>query len=381
MTQRDGNPRILLITRNLPPLVGGMERMMHQLALGIDEYADLTVIGPRGCKAFLPDGMKVHECSARLGPFLLLSTLLAVKVCRQVRFDVIIGGSGLIGPTLHILSLLFRSRTLVYLHGLDLVVNSALYQLFFVACLRRIDSVAVNSRNTLEIAVRKGLERERIVVINPGTRLPDPVDSVSREDFRRRYSIPFARFMVFTGRMTKRKGLSGFLRHTYPAILKSEPGIGLVVVGEDPQDSLNKLGEQSDIRLQIMAGNLQDSVVFLGKLTDRDLETCYAEASVQVFPLVEVSGDVEGFGMVAIEAAACGTPTVAFELGGVADAISAQNGYLVSPGDFLGFAERVAQILRTGKPDSAQCIAHARQFSWQNYNQAMRARIEASLET
>lgn len=354
---------------------------MHQLALGIDEYADLTVIGPRGCKAFLPDSVRVHECSARLGPFLLLSTLLSVKVSRQARFDVIIGGSGLIGPTLRILSLLFSARTLVYLHGLDLVVNNALYQLLFVACLRGIDSVAVNSRNTLEIAVEKGLKRDRIVVIHPGTGLPDYIDRDSREDFRRRYVIPFPRFLVFTGRMTKRKGLSRFLRHIFPAILKAEPGIGLVVVGEDPQDSLNQLGEQAEIRLQITAGNLQHAVIFLGNLTDRDLETCYAEASVQIFPLVEVAGDVEGFGMVAIEAAACGTPTVAFELGGVADAISARNGYLVPAGDFEQFSEHVLRILRTGEPDGAQCLAHARQFTWQRYNRDMRALIEASLQT
>lgn len=379
MPAEDSSLKILLITRNLPPLVGGMERMMHQFALGIGQYAELTVIGPGGCKRYLPDEIAVHETSSRLGTFLLFSTWRALQACRKTRFDVIIGGSGLIGPTLRVLSYLFHYRTLVYLHGLDLVVNSRVYQSFFVPCLRGIDKVAVNSQNTRDIAVGKGIDASRIVVVNPGTSEPVPLDRASRMDFRRRHAIPFARYLVFTGRMTKRKGLSGFLRHTLPIILESEPDIGLVVVGEAPRDSLNQLGEQAEIRQQIAQLGLQDKVVFVGNLTDRDLELCYAEAAVQVFPLIEVPGDVEGFGMVAIEAAACGTPTVAFELGGVADAISTGSGHLVPAGDFKLFAELVIKTLRDGEPDVGQCLAHARQFSWQTYNEKMRELIDETM--
>ena len=74
--------------------------------------------------------------------------------------------------------------------------------------------------------------------------------------------------------------------------------------------------------------------------------------------------------MVAIEAAACGTLTVAFDLGGVADAISEANGYLVPPGEFTLFAEHVVKALRVGKPDAELCRVHAQQFSWQKNGQA-----------
>lgn len=371
--------RVLLITRNLPPLIGGMERMMHQLALGISQYAELTVIGPQGCRAFLPHGIVVHETSPRMAPFLLGSTSLALRACRKSRFDVIIGGSGLIGPTLRILSWLFRSDTLVYLHGLDLVVDNLLYQLLFVPSLRGLGRIAVNSGNTRDLAVKKGIDEQRLTVVNPGTSLPGPIDSASRLEFRRRHAIPFQRYLVFTGRMTKRKGLSEFLRQTLPLILSSEPDVGLVVVGENPRDSLNRLGEEERILSAVSALGLQEKVLFLGKLNDRDLDVCYAEASVQVFPLVAVHGDVEGFGMVAIEAAACGTPTVAFELGGVADAITDKNGFLVPAGDFELFAKFTIRALRDGDPTSEQCLAHAQQFTWQIYNEKMRNLIDDSL--
>jgi phosphatidylinositol alpha-1,6-mannosyltransferase len=373
--------KILLITRNLPPLVGGMERMMQQLAQGVSEYADLTVIGPRGCKEHLPQSSTVYEASSHLGPFLLFSTLLGMRACRTTKYDVVIGGSGLIGPTLRILALLFRCRTLIYLHGLDLVVDSAAYQKLFVPSLRHVDSVAVNSGSTFEIAIRKGIDKTRMTIVHPGTALPGALDYASRQDFRNRYSIPFNRYMLFTGRMTKRKGLSGFLQHALPAILKAEQGVGLVVVGEEPLNSLNQQGEEAQIHEQLHSPALRESVVFLGKLTDLDLQLCYAEAALQIFPLVQIHGDIEGFGMVAIEAAACGTPTVAFELGGVSDAISSESGYLVAPGDFRSFADSIIRILQDGEPSAEQCVRHAKRFSWDSYNEKMQSVITGSIGT
>lgn len=352
---------------------------MQQFAEGLCQYSELTVIGPRGCKQHLPSAITVYETSPQLARFLLQSTWLALRACRKVRFDMVIGGSGLIGPTLRILAWRFRCKTLVYLHGLDLVVDNRLYQLLFVPSLRKIDSVAVNSGNTRDLAVAKGIDAHRIAVVNPGTSLPVPIDTASRLEFRRRHAVHFERYLVFTGRMTKRKGLSVFLQHILPLILEREPAIGLVVVGGAPQDSLNKLGEQAEIQQQISTQGLHNSVIFLGNLSDRDLEICFAEASLQILPLIEMPGDVEGFGMVAIEAAACGTPTVAFDLGGVADAISDLNGFLVAPGDFELFAKFIIRALRESELTSEQCLAHARRFTWQIYNERMRQLIDGYL--
>src|SRR5512139_1939372 len=127
MSTEETGRKILLITRNLPPLVGGMERMMYEFALGLSQYAELTVIGPRGCKQHLPPRITVYEVSPRLPVFLLHSTWQALRACRKTQFDLIVGGSGLIGPTLRLLSWCFSHKTLVYLHGLDLVVANALY--------------------------------------------------------------------------------------------------------------------------------------------------------------------------------------------------------------------------------------------------------------
>lgn len=363
--------RILLITRNLPPLVGGMERLLQNLAYGIAQYAEITVIGPKGCSKHLPDDVTVHETSSKLVPFLLGSTLLALVACRKTPFTVIIGGSGLTAPTLRILSSFFGRKTLVLLHGLDLVVSNVAYQSVFIPCIRKIDHVIANSRNTQNIAIEKGVPEEHITIVHPGTDFPDIPGNKELADFREQHGIHFDKTLVFVGRMTKRKGLSSFIQKCLPTILAAEPEAGLLVVGSSPNDSLNGLSEQTDILSLVDSFEGKERILFLGQVNDADLISSYALANVQIFPVTEVAGDVEGFGMIAIEAAACGTPTVAFNLGGVSDAISASNGKLIQPDRYDLFAEAVIDTLRTNTPSADKCLEHAKNFSWDSYNEKL----------
>jgi phosphatidylinositol alpha-1,6-mannosyltransferase len=375
MPPNESKPKVMLITRNLPPLVGGMERLMHNLVTGLAGYATVTVLGPTGCADFLPKNLVVHEFPEKLVPFISRSTWRAVRLCRQNHFDIIIGGSGLVSPTLRVLRLLYGCKTLAYLHGLDLVVNSIIYQSVFTPCHRKLSHAVVNSTNTLKLAIEKGIARERLSVVNPGTNLPLlPSDQVLNS-FRERHDIFFDKLIVFVGRITKRKGLSAFIKYSLPKILESESRAGLIVIGNDAQDSLSQLGEHSEVMDLISKLEQRERVLFLGKLNDEDLNICYAASDVQIFPLVDIPGDVEGFGMVAIEAAACGTPTVAFDLGGVSDAISGDNGHLVTAGQYHQFTDAVLTILKSGNPSSLQCIEHGKKYSWDIFNRNIKHEV------
>lgn len=367
--------RVLVITRNLPPLVGGMERLLHNLVLGVTEYAQVTVIGPRGCGAHLPESVEVHECSNGLAGFLGGSTLTALHIVRKGRFDVVIGGSGLVAPLVLLLKTLFHCRTLVLVHGLDVIVDHWLYQRLFVPALRRADQVVANSRNTKRLAVEKGVPEERITIIHPGTHIPEMPDENRKQEFLQRYRIPYQRYMLFAGRMTRRKGLSPFIRNSLPAILQACPDSGLVVVGDDAGDSLNQRGEKAAVLDAIEETGLKDKVMFLGQVDDRDLETAYTCAAVHVFPLIEVPGDVEGFGMVAIEAAAVGTVTVAFDVGGVADALELVGGTLIPSGNYTEFTSLLTQIItgeRTARHVSAEINCS---ISWDRYANSFKAAV------
>lgn len=372
-----GSTSILLITRNLPPLVGGMERLLHEAALGMADYAELTVIGPRGCEKSLPDTVRVHTAPAGLAGFLLVALVHVLRLARRRRFDVVVGGSGLVAPLLLLASRLAGAPCVVMLHGLDLVVNSAIYQRFFVPCITRVDRVIANSRNTAELALRKGVQAQRIDVIFPGTELPGPVEHTALADFRQRHGIRFERYLLFAGRLTRRKGLSRFLRDCLRDILAQQPGLGLVVVGDDPRQSLDGRGDHAATLAAVKELGLDDAIQFIGSVSNADMWLAFAGAQIHIFPLVEIPGDVEGFGMVAVEAAAAGTPTVAYDLGGVADAISALSGRLVAAGDSGGFTRAVLEELATPATSAEDCRRHAMSFSWEHYNRRLKDSLDA----
>lgn len=371
MSSEKNKLRVLLITRNLPPLLGGMERLIHEIARHLGRQTDLTIIGPRGCREHLPGNIEVLETPAKLAPFLICSTMLALRACWKTRFNIAIGGSGLIAPTLRILARVYKLETLVYLHGLDLVVNNATYQRIFVPSITRIDKIIVNSRNTERLAVDKGVAPQRVNLIHPGTFIPDRPSEAVLQQFRAHHGIRFRKIMIFVGRMTRRKGLSLFIERSLPQILRYQPDAGLLIVGNNPNDSLNQLGEEERVLSVISGHEFEEQILFLGRLSDSDLKNCYALADVQVFPVKEFDGDVEGFGMVAIEAAALGTPTVAFDTGGVGDAITRGNGKLVSPGRYDEFAGAIVQILQHPQsiPNNDSCIEHASNFSWEKFHE------------
>jgi len=381
MTSAEFRPKVLLVTRNFPPLTGGMERLMQKAAEGISSYADITIVGPKGCAEYAPPSATVHEVPFGLLPFLTLGCLSAIRACLKTKFDVVLGGSGLAAPTLWILKTLFRLRTAIFIHGLDIVVDNVIYQKLFVPAVTMGDLIIANSRNTRLLAIERGADPQKIIIINPGTSLPDP-ESLSRKDlFSSRHGLQGRKVILFTGRITRRKGLSEFIALSLPDILSAESDATVLVVGDSPAQSLNKQGESEDVVKAIAQSNIGDHVQFLGNVSDEDLLSAYAAADVQIFPLIAMPGDVEGFGMVAIEAAACGTPTVAFAVGGVEDAVSAANGYLVPAKDYKSFTAAVITALVTQAPDSESCIAHAQKFSWETYNGLLSAALKRLAQT
>ena len=93
------HPRILLVTRNLPPLIGGMEQLNWHMADELSRYANVHVIGPAGSAAERPDSVQISEVPLRpLWKFLLASTHAALVKAHSFRPHVVLAGSGLTAP-------------------------------------------------------------------------------------------------------------------------------------------------------------------------------------------------------------------------------------------------------------------------------------------
>jgi phosphatidylinositol alpha-1,6-mannosyltransferase len=368
---------ILVVTRNYPPLTGGMERLMQHTVETLASEFDVTLIGPQGCGEFSPANIQTIECPASPLSFLTSALLKGRRAARRNSFDVVLGGSGLVSPVTCLLASKAKARSVIFVHGLDLVVDNWIYQHVFVPFLRRHDRVIANSQNTRALAIDKGCPASRVEIVNPGSTIPP--DSLLRQAdaVREELGLTSNKVVLSVGRMVPRKGLAEFLENAWPRILAELPDAVLLVVGNTPDDALLQDAKGAQRLMEAIGRCGGDTVRFLGTVNDDVLWGCYAAADVLVFPLIRVKGDVEGFGMVAIEAAASGTPTVAFPVGGVVDAVSENaNGLLVPEGDYRAFADAVVSICRGSPPSTSDCRNHALEFSWEAHGRKLLAALD-----
>jgi len=231
--------RILLVTRNLPPLVGGMENLLLHCCNILSEQYLLTVVGPRGCRGCLPDSVDVREVSSGLGGFLLMAPFAVLAVLCRKRFDLIFGGNGLIAPICWFFGKMFRVPTLCYVHGLDVVVPSRLYQSVFVPCLRRLDLILVNSSNTRRLCIEAAIDQAKISIVHPGCEIPTEVDRDGGRRFLQEQSGSVGNFFVlFVGRVVARRGLLAFMQKGFSSLLRLRPDTVLIIAGDSPKESL-----------------------------------------------------------------------------------------------------------------------------------------------
>ena len=363
-------PRILHITRNLPPLVGGMERLNWHIADELSRHAQVQLIGPSGSAVQRPAAVPVTEVPLRPLPrFLLASARQAVVVARQFKPHVVLAGSGLTAPAAWLAARASGARAHVYLHGLDAAVQHPAYRAVWHPAIRRMDGVIANSQPTAELARNLGVAAEKIRIVHPGVTLPTaPQSPAALQDFRQRHQLGNKRLLLSVGRLTTRKGLREFVQHALPAIVQAAPDTLLAIVGEAPADSLHaSVQTRASIQAVADAAGIGQHLRFLGVITDpQELACAYESASLHIFPVRHLPGDPEGFGMVAIEAAAHGLPTVAFATGGIVDAVAeGESGHLVAPGAYPSLAQAALQMLADG-PGAWQtrASAFAAQFAW-----------------
>ena len=342
---------------------------------------DVTLIGPSGCGEFAPKDVTTIECPAAPFSFLAMAWLIGWRAARKASFDIVLGGSGLVAPVTSFLSRIAEARSVIFVHGLDLVVDNWIYQRFFVHFLRRHDRVIANSRNTRRIAIDKGCELARVEIVHPGSTIPPQPVSDDIASFRARLRLENSKIILSVGRMVRRKGLAEFLEKAWPRIIVLQPDAILLVVGDSPDDALIQDPKGAKRLMEAIERCGKDTVRFLGAVEDDVLWNCYAAADALVFPLIRVKGDVEGFGMVAIEAAASGTPTVAFPVGGVVDAVAdGINGSLVPEGEYEAFADAVVSICKGGPPSRSDCRNHAEKFSWDVHGQKLLSAMKFDAE-
>jgi len=167
-----------------------------------------------------------------------------------------------------------------------------------------------------------------------------------------------------------------FIAHVLPGLVKTYPKLIYLVVGEG--------AERGNIEAAIGSVRMEAHVRLLGRVTDDLYEAAYDGADVFVMPNIEVPGDMEGFGLVVLEASLCELPVVAADLEGIKDAVTdGQNGQLVPTRDIAAFNEAISRYLddsifaeKTGQKSRKYTLEH---YRWENIARCYRAVYEQIL--
>jgi glycosyltransferase involved in cell wall biosynthesis len=322
---------ILFITRKHPPSVGGMQKLSQSLTKEVGKLTPTSTIYWGGSTLFVPF-------------FIVYAFLRAVfTVPRSNHVKLIHLSDALLTPLGLALKSLLRVPVVVTVHGLDVTYDNRLYQWVVPRCLARMDKVICVSSYTRQQCIRRGVPAALCEVVPNGVNLFEFTDRYSSQGMRNLQCaaadcLRGRKVLLTVGRLIERKGVVHFLTEVMPRILAQRTDVCYLIIGEGPQRDL--------METRIASLHLGDHVVLLGRVDDDTLRAAYHVADLFVMPNIPVQNDIEGFGLVALEAAAAGRYVVASRLDGIPEAIvPGQNGTLLDPLDAEAFATTIIELL------------------------------------
>lgn len=342
---------ILVVTWNYPPRRGGIENLIGNLCRELGKKHSVKVITTYSRVSSFSEVDVFRAPLPGLFSFALYALWRGtILLARNSGITVVFGGSVLAAPLVLLLARVFGRRAVVQAHGLDIIYRSFFYRQICVRWLHHCDYVVANSGYTAGLAQARGIPQERLAIIPPGVDLAHFTASADVDAIKRSFGVAGRRIILFVGRLARRKGVKEFIENSLVQIAREIPEVCFLVVGDHPAASLvHSENIVSEIEAAITKLKITEHVRLLGSLSDGDVTKLYQIADVIVLPVLDVEDDVEGFGIVALEAAASGKPVVATRVGGIPDAVEDdKSGILVAAGDYTGLSRAITALLRDG---------------------------------
>lgn len=302
--------KIGVISRSLLDLGGGIENYLHHIFTTLSQDHSIMVLTQKYDNTYFRSSYEVKCPRFRSLP--IFWTWAALK--RKKLFehsDLVISGSTLTAPLIQNAN----KPTLCFVYGLDLLYPNKFYQFFFPPALKKIDYLITCSNATKELCAKRGVSPDKIYVVYPGVD-PDRFKPDIKSGSLRREVLGISKEapVVFSiSRHVRKKGILRLVRDIVPPVLQEIPNVKFVIGGFGPQTN--------DIKAVIRKLSLEKAVILTGYIPDDDLPSYYNMANVFSLPEEPVFGDFEGFGMVHLEASACGVPSVGSNMEAAVEAI------------------------------------------------------------
>jgi glycosyltransferase involved in cell wall biosynthesis len=299
--------KILFITRNYPPIIGGMEKYSYDFYNNLKKIEDVTLLANTKGKKLLP--------------IFFIKSLFYI-LFRSRKYTHIHLGDGVLSPLGLIAKLFSKAKVSITIHALDITYNNIFYQWFIPKCINKLDKIVCVSNYTINECVKRKISKDKCIFIPNGIDFENLKDTkLKLNDIEKKYSLNLSNKIVLfsIGRLIKRKGNEWFVSNIMP---KLDPKFIYIIAGDGP--------ERENIKKTIISNKLEKKVFLLGKISDDEKICLYKNSTWFIMPNIKVKGDAEGFGITLIEAAAYGLPSIASNIEGIKDAvINGKTGWLV----------------------------------------------------
>jgi phosphatidylinositol alpha-1,6-mannosyltransferase len=355
--------KILIITLEFPPTIGGIATFADSMAEALGERA--IVLAPEA------DGAAGHDAPHRyavirkklLFPSFVWPRWLRLVLCvraivkKEPVGAIVVHHALPSGYAARIAQVLWGIPFAVFYHGTDVHKGTAsswkrrmLGMVSGKARMNFFDSAFLRSRFLERVP---GVREEQCRVFAPA---PEPMfftkpDARRVEAARAAYALHGKKVLLSVGRLAEGKGYPHLLR-VFAALVKHMPNLVWVIAGDGPKrEELAKLTEEQ---------SLQYAVRFLGAVPRAELPVLYALADVFALLTHPDEGREEGYGFVFAEAAAAGVPVVAGRGGGVAEAVIDRETGLVVDARIPAQVEAACMKLFTDRSEALRMAAQAR---------------------
>ncbi|MEM7436530.1 MAG: glycosyltransferase family 4 protein [Myxococcota bacterium] len=333
--------RLIYVSHSFSPTgapltnVGGMQRVAMELHQALRERSDVSL----RTIALRSSWRWVHVRSV---PFLVSAGARLGFEARRFRADAVLFTSMTTSLALLLAGAKLRSQGVPVAsiaHGLDITDPNPAYQRALRRIRRHLDLAMPVSRATGDQLKALGFREDQIEVVHNAVdvdRFATPGSPRATEPRIAGARVPEGAFLaVAVGRQVRRKGFSWFIEQVMPRVPER---VVFWLAGDGP--------ERPTIERAIADAGLRERVRCLGKVSEADLVALYRRADLFVMPNIPVAGDMEGFGIVMLEAGACGVPTLAADLEGIRDVIQeGTNGWFCPPADAEAFAGKIRSLL------------------------------------
>lgn len=325
---------------------GGIAQYNRDLATALANGGHAMTILPRHARdpiSKLPHGVTQHK--ARPGRVCYASS--ALTLAARIGPRIVFCGHLFLAPLAALITRLTGARLIVQLHGIEAWEAPGRMRRRAVEKARLVLSV---SRHTRERALSWAASAPERVAVAPNT-VREIFIPGDRGLARARFGLNHQGVLLSVGRLDKRERYKGHDRviEALAALRDREPGLLYIIAGEgDDRPRLETLAATCGARRQVR---------FLGAVGDEALPDLYRAADLFVLPSTG-----EGFGIVFLEAMACGTPALGLAVAGACDALAdGAMGFMARPGDDMATA--IMDALANPRPDPAELASEvARRF-------------------